>query len=162
MKKGLSPFFSLILVVAISLAGIVLVLRVATPFVEKTEDYSRFSEAKDLMNQINSAVKEVSAEGNGSSRKIQATISGGEYRVSASEDAITYEMETRHDLFSSGLSRSEGDLYVEFYNSTLMLILNSTAMNLTNDERWSRGFYEILVRSGGFSGGNNMVSVAVV
>lgn len=162
MKKGLSPFFSLILIIAISLAGIVLVLRVATPFVEKTEDYSRFTEAKGLMNRFNSAINEVSAEGNGSSRKIQATVSGGEYRVSAADDAITYELETKHELFSSGMSRAEGDLYVEFYNSTLRLILNSTTIDVTNDERWSRGFYEILVKSEGFSGGKNMVSVAVV
>ncbi len=112
MKKGLSPFISLILVVMISIAGIVLVLRIGRPLLEKTEDFSMFSEAKDMMNQINSAIKEVSYEGNGSSRKLGAKISGGEYRVSSSENSIIYELESKYELFPSGMWKKDGDLVI--------------------------------------------------
>ena len=112
MKKGLSPFISLILVVMISIAGMVLVLRIGRPLLEKMEDFSRFSEAKDVMNQINSAIKEVSYEGNGSSRKLGAKISGGEYRVSSSEDSIIYELESKYELFPPGMWKRDGDLVI--------------------------------------------------
>lgn len=162
-KKGISPFIAFVLVVAISIAGMVLVLRIGRPLLEKTEDFSKLSEAKDTMNQINSAIKEVSYEGNGSSRKLSVMISGGEYRVSDSSNSITYEMESKHELFSPGLSKKEGDMYVEFYsNYTLKLILNSTNVNITNNERWARGHYSLVIKNEGYSGDKNNIRINVV
>ena len=74
--KGIGPFIAFVLVVAISVAGIVLVMRMGTPLLEKTEDFSKYSEAKNIMNQINSAIKEVSYEGEGSSRRLNILSSG--------------------------------------------------------------------------------------
>ena len=162
MKKGLSPFISLILVVMISMAGMVLVLRIGGPLLEKIEDLSRFSEAKDVMNQINSAIKEVSYEGNGSSRKLGVKISGGKYRVSSSEDSIIYELESKYELFSSDLSRREGDFYIEFKNNTVKLILNQTNVNISNNERWAEGYYDIFVKNEGYSGGKTGIRVSVI
>jgi|GEM_PF-1466461 len=112
MHKGLSPLISLILVAVISIASIVLVLRIGNPLLERIEETSTFSEAKDIMNQINSAVKEVSYEGNGSSRKLNILVKGGEYRVLPDEDSIVYQMESRYELFSKGMWKSEGDLVI--------------------------------------------------
>ena len=161
MQKGISPFISLILVVMISISGIVLVLRIGRPLMEKTEDYSVVLEAKDVMNQINSAMKDVSYEGNGSSRKLNVKISRGTYHTSFSDDSITYELNSKHKLFSD-MSKKEGDLYVEFYNDTLKLIVNSTKVDITNNERWSRGNYNIVINNEGYSGGKTKISVNVI
>ncbi|UCG95412.1 MAG: hypothetical protein JSV92_05260 [archaeon] len=163
MKKGLSPFMSLILVVVISVAGMVLVLRMGEPLMNKTEDFSEFSESRDAMNRINSAIKDVSYEGNGSSRKISLNSREGEYRVSASGDSVTYKMESKYELFSTGMSKREGDLYIDFYeNNTLKLILNSTNIDITTTERWGTGSYNILIKNEGYSGGKTRISFTLL
>lgn len=112
MRKGISPMMSLILIVAVSMASIALVLRVGSPLLEKTEEFSSFSEAKNSMHRINSAVKEVSYEGNGSSRKIGITVGKGEYKVSSADNSVIYEMESEHELFSKGMWKREGDIVI--------------------------------------------------
>ncbi len=163
--KGLGSFMAFVLVVAISVAGIIVVLRMGRPLLDKTEDYSQFTEAKNIMRQINSAVKEVLFEGEGSSRKLAILSSGGRYVVSSSTDCITYTMLSDYELFTPGMETTEGDLTIRFYsNYTLELVLNYTAMNvnITTDERWGKGSYNILVKNEGYSGGKNKISIEVI
>ena len=163
--KGIGPFIAFILVVAISVAGVVLVLRIGKPLIEKTEDFSKFSEAKNLMNQINSAVKEVSYEGNGSARKMSFVSSGGEYRVSSATDTIVYTLESEYELFSPGMETTEGDLTIRFYsNYTLKLVLNYTerGINITNNERWTKGSYNLLIKNEGYSRGKNKIRIEII
>jgi len=152
--KGVGPFIAFVLVTAISIAGIVIVMRGWDTSLEKTENYATVSEAKGVMNSINSAVKEVSAEGEDSSRKLSLSISGGRYRVSATEDSIVFVLDSREEIFSPGLSKREGDLYVDVYqNYTVRLKLNYTSIDLVSDTRWSSGSYHILVKNNGTASG---------
>ncbi len=162
MKKAMSPFISLVLVVSISIAGIVLVLRMGGPLLEKTEDFSRFSESKEFLNQLNSAVKDVSYEGNGSSRIVTFVSSGGVYRVSSLYDTVTYEMTSKYDLFSENLSKKEGDINIKFQNKTLLMSLNYTKMDIIEDERWSSGQYSIMVKNNGYYQNKTMIDIFVI
>ncbi|UCG95411.1 MAG: hypothetical protein JSV92_05255 [archaeon] len=153
-RKGISPFIAFVLVVTISVAATILVMRAWSGSLEKTQDYSIINEARGVMNSINSAVKNVVAEGEGSSRRLSFSISGGHYRVSSSQDSITFSLDSRKELFSPGMSKREGDLYLEAYqNYTVKLKLNYTSIDLVTDKRWSKGSYIFMVKNNGTSSG---------
>ena len=161
-KKGVSPFIAFILVVVISIAGVIIVMRIGSPLLEKTEEYSNSENAKNTMMEINSAIKEVSFEGNGSSRSLSIRNKKGVYRVSSSRDELTYTLNTKDYLFSDDLSRKEGDIYMEFNNRTLVYRINHTEVDMVSDERWSSGSYQIVVKNEGYSGGKTRVSISVL
>lgn len=157
-RKGVSPFIAFVLVTAISIAGIVIVMRGWDTSLEKTENYAIVSEAKGVLNSINSAIKEVSAEGEGSARKLSLSISGGQYRVSSAQDSIVFVLDNREEIFSPGLSKKEGDMYVEAYqNYTISLKLNYTSIDIATDNRWSSGSYHILVKNNDTSSGKAVI-----
>ncbi len=153
MKKGISPFIAFILVVAISVASVVIIMRLWGNSLEKFQGYAAVNDAKGVMSSINSAVKEVSVEGEGSSRKLSVSVSGGEYRVSAADDSVIFILDSGEELFPTGLSE-EGDLTMETHgNYTVSLTLDYESMDIVTDERWSGGSYNILVRNNGTSSG---------
>ncbi|MCK4634950.1 MAG: hypothetical protein KAT37_03690 [Candidatus Aenigmarchaeota archaeon] len=162
-KRGVSPFIAFVLVVSISVATTVLIIRAWDTSLDKTKNYAKINEAKGVMNSINSAIKEVAAEGEGSSRKLSFSTSGGEYRVSSSEDSITFVMDSREELFSQGMSTREGDLYMEVYqNYTVKLKLNYTNIDIITDKRWSSGSYNFIVKNNGTSSGKTELVFDIV
>ena len=153
MKKGISPFIAFVLVVVISIASTMLVLRFWGNSMEKVQGYAMVNEAKGVMSSIGSAVREVSAEGEGSSRLVSMTVSGGEYRASAAQDSVTYVLDGRGELFSAG-TVTEGDLVVETYsNDTVVISIDCGGADILTDGRWPRGSYNVLVRNNGTSSG---------
>lgn len=153
-KRGVSPFIAFVLVVSISVATTVLIVRIWDTSLDKTKNYAKINEAKGVMNSINSAIKEVAAEGEGSSRKISLSMSGGEYRVSSVGDSITFVMDSREEIFSQGMSKKEGDLYMEAcQNYTVVLKLNYTNVDIVTNKRWSSGSYNFIVKNNGTSFG---------
>jgi|GEM_PF-1799203 len=151
--KGINPFLAFILVSAISIAATVLILRYWDTSSEKIENYAKINEAKGVLNSINSAIKEVVFEGEGSSRKLSFSTRGGEYRVSSSEDSVTFVMNSNEELLSPS-NFMEGDLHIEAYNNyTVKMKLNYTNMDIVTDERWSSGSFGLVIKNNGTSTG---------
>ncbi len=161
-SKGISPFIAFMLVVAISVAATVLVFRSWSGSYEKVEGYAMVTEAKGVLNSINSAIRVVAFEGEGSSRKLSFSVSGGEYRISSASDSVFFVMNSDQELFSPG-TLTEGDLFMEFFdNHTVRIKLNYTSVDIATDERWSSGYHNFVVKNNGTSGGGPEILFSVL
>jgi len=159
-KKGINVFLAFVLVVTISIAGVVVVMRVWQPYFERSRDFATLTEARSVMNNINSLIKQVAYEGEGSSRKITFDSSGGEYRFYSSDDKIIYELESKYQLFPPGMCKREGDLEINtgadvrayeadvtgdgqpelvIENSRILFAVNKTG-NQTNPAGWDSSY----------------------
>lgn len=112
MEKGVSPLISAMLVVAISIAGVIAVLRVGEPGISKGEESFIFSEAKSVMTALDSAIKQVAYGGQGTAKKVNIKVSGGKYYVDSDTDQIRFEMETDSELIPPGVYKKEGPLII--------------------------------------------------
>jgi len=159
-KKGLSPFLAFILVVVISISTVAIILRVWNPYFEKSKDFATFTQAESTMSSLNSLIKQVAYEGEGSSRKLTFDSSEGEYRISSSENKITYELQSKYKLFPTAMCKKEGDLEINtgadikayeadvtgdgqpelvIENSRILFAVNKTG-NQTNPAGWDSSY----------------------
>lgn len=145
--KGLSPLIAAVFVLAISLAAIVIVLRVGLPSVSEAREFATLTEAKGVLQAIDSAIREVAAEGEGSARRLSLRITGGRYFIDNVTDEVRFELESESAIVTPctgirdgrilinsggdvvGAERDENgdgvtDLVLE--NSKVMLVINKT------------------------------------
>ncbi|MFB6075698.1 MAG: hypothetical protein ABEK17_01000 [Candidatus Aenigmatarchaeota archaeon] len=112
MNKAISPVLSAMLVVAITVMGTVVVLRTGGPSIETGEKSLLFSEAKSVLTSLDSAIKQVAYGGEGTAKRVNVKISGGEYYVDSEKDQVRFEMETEGELVPPGIYKKEGPLII--------------------------------------------------
>ena len=115
-----------IMIVAIVIVGVGLVVVVGTPIIDNVKSNLEFREAEDFLSRLDSSIKEVAIEGEGSSRIIKS--SSGDFRVGSNENLV--EFSQRSDVFDY-LTR-------KIYNN--MILISGTDANcyeadMNNDGR---------------------------
>ncbi|MBI4895834.1 MAG: hypothetical protein HY831_05055 [Candidatus Aenigmarchaeota archaeon] len=81
-----------IMVIAIVIIGVGMVLVIGTPVVDKVKGNLEFRDSEDFLLTLDKTVKEVSNEGEGSSRIIKS--SGGDFRINEKENLIEFYQRT--------------------------------------------------------------------
>ncbi|QQG40297.1 MAG: hypothetical protein HYS81_02715 [Candidatus Aenigmatarchaeota archaeon] len=145
--KGLSPVIAAVFVLAISLAAIVIVLKVGIPSFTEAREFATLTEAKGVLLAIDSAIREVASEGEGSTRRLQLRITDGTYVIDNKSQEVRFELQTESEIVApcvgvregpilinsggdvTGAERDENndgitDLILE--NSKMMLVINKT------------------------------------
>ncbi|MFB6089183.1 MAG: hypothetical protein ABEK36_05385 [Candidatus Aenigmatarchaeota archaeon] len=112
MKKAVSPVLSAMLVVAITVMGTVIVLRTGGPSIESGEKSLLFSEAKSILTSLDSAIKQVAYGGEGTAKRVNVKVSGGDYYIDSEKDQIRFEMETEGEIVPPGVYKKEGPLTI--------------------------------------------------
>ena len=112
MRKGISPLLAGTLYIAIAMFVIALVLTMAMPFFQKLRDKAAFENAKQMMNNINSALREVVAEGRGSTRLVSVNVRRGVLIVDNESNTIEFRMRTEAPLVARSTMVREGDLII--------------------------------------------------
>lgn len=108
--KGVSEVIGAVLLLAVSISAIALVLLYSTGTMDDIRERSLLEGAKEGMRDIDRAVKEVSTEGEGSSREIE--MSGGEYLVDPSKETIRFELDSKSGTIPPAISRKEGPYFI--------------------------------------------------
>lgn len=147
MKKGVSPIVAAVFVLALSIVAIVIVLRLGVPTVDEAREFAVLTEAKGVLLAIDNAIREVAAEGEGSTRRLSLRITGGTYFIDNATDEVRFELETDTKIVAPCVGIREGrivinsggdvtaaerdetgdgttDLVLE--NSKIMLVVNKT------------------------------------
>lgn len=88
----MDSMISYIIVVAIVIIGVGIVLVVGTPVIDKAKSSLEFREAENFFIKLDSSIREVVKEGEGSSRLIKS--SSGDFRISSEEDLIEFSQRT--------------------------------------------------------------------
>ncbi len=160
-KKGVNPFIAFIFVVMISISVTIIIIRTWDYNLNESQDYFILNEAKGTIKTMDSSIKEVVYEGEGSSRKISFTVSQGEYRISSVNNSIKFILHSEDNVFSKG-TKKEGNFYIITKNNSLELKLNYTNIDIVSDERLSRGSYNFIVKNNGTSSGKSKLIFSLV
>jgi hypothetical protein len=108
--KGISPIIATVLMLLISITTLGITLGVVNPAINRAKDTSIVNDAFGVLDTLNSAVKEVAAETDGSKRVVPITVTGGTLRVNSTYDWLYIEYEPTEDLLIGG---KKGNTYVE-------------------------------------------------
>lgn len=112
MKKAVSAIISFVLIVAISIVAISTVLLIGTPAIDKAKDAALISEAKNIMQAIDSAARQVLLEGAGAQRVFSITSTGGDYFAEKDTDTIKFRLDSVSGVIDPGTYKKEGNLIV--------------------------------------------------
>lgn len=149
---GLSPLISMVMVIAFSIVGIILVLNAINPAIERAKDASIISEAQQNLQLLNSIIKEVASEANGSKRTITISITDGAYHFDAVNDYLYFEYQPSQFLTLGGI---KGDIQIES-GGVFSDYFNRYLENSDASETWTivNGTWKIVV--GRYNGNNGI------
>ncbi len=109
-RKGISPFIASVLTILLGVLMLTLVLGVVNPIFNRVEDSSVITDAFQNLNLLNSVIKEVSSEAEGSKRTVSVSVSGGEYSINAATDSLVFTYDPSEHMYLTG---RKGDIYIE-------------------------------------------------
>lgn len=102
MRKGLSPILGFVITVSIISVAITVVMAVIKPTFDKMSDTTTVDEIRRNLELMNSAIREVASESEGSKRTVTLTVSDGTYGINASGDYIYSDYDTKTDYTMGG------------------------------------------------------------
>ncbi len=108
--KGVSPLIAMVLVIAFGFAAMAIVVMIINPLLDRARDSGTVNEATQNMQLIDSAIKAVASEAQGSKRTIGMKITDGELRTDPGQDSVYIEFEPKSDTQLNGFS---GDVRLE-------------------------------------------------
>ncbi len=123
--KGVSPIVSFVIIVLIVITGTTLVWIYGLPVIKNYQDTTIISSAVNNLKEIDKAIKELSYQGPGSTRKLTLSIPGGKYIVDPDTNSIIFEYDTSAPIVQPGSYIKQDGLYVtsgtdvSAYNETI-------------------------------------------
>lgn len=119
-SKGISPLIASVLSIMLGIMMLAVVLTVIQPTFKSAQDSSIIADIFQNLNLIDSAIREVSSEAQGSKRTITLGVSGGEYRINSTYDWVYATYEPKSDLRLTGrrgdIRVDRGLVYAEYFN----------------------------------------------
>jgi type II secretory pathway pseudopilin PulG len=165
MKKAISTLVSAVMVVAISLVAVTIVLSIGMPAVDRAKDAALISEAKGVMQNIDSAARQVLFDGNGAQRVFSISSTGGDYFVEKGTDSIMFRLNSISGVIDPGTYKREGNLLITAGSganaSVIQLTLQFNGTDITGDAHWGKGTYLLSVRNDGYNASSAKQNLAV-
>lgn len=109
-NRGVSPFIASVLTILFGVLMLTIVLGVVNPIFKRVEDSSVITDAFQNLNLLNSVIKEVSSEAEGSKRTVSVSVSDGEYSINTTTDLLVFTYDPSEDMYLTG---RKGDIYIE-------------------------------------------------
>jgi hypothetical protein len=159
--KGIEPIIAAVLLIAISVAGIAIVLENGRTSVSRLNELSLYNEAKDSLGQIESAINAVASEGQGSTRVLRLSISDGEYSVDAESDTISFYMDSPSQLVGDGVVKTEDGIEIIGMKRSLAMKISYTGLDITGDYRFGAGHRNVVIKNNGYNETAEKQTIAV-
>ncbi|MEM5869840.1 MAG: LamG domain-containing protein [Candidatus Aenigmatarchaeota archaeon] len=114
MRKGISTFISILLLILISTTATYLALNVLKPTVERAYESALINEAEQNMKLLDNLIREVASEGIGSLRSVVVKVSDGSYRIVNTSGnftgALQFKAELKYSPFAAPMLKKVGNL----------------------------------------------------
>lgn len=149
--KGVDVIIATILVIAISIAGITLVLYLGSPALGRLQEINLFQEGFNTLIKIDDSVRDVTQEGEGSTRVLKLSISGGEYTIDVEKEAVLFSMRTDAQIIGIGVSKTEDNINMLGAPHMLYLNLSYNNTDITGGDRFGKGQHTIYIRNMGYN-----------
>ncbi|MEM7825107.1 MAG: LamG domain-containing protein [Candidatus Aenigmatarchaeota archaeon] len=150
--KAVSPLVSLVLTVLLITVAIAIVITSIKPSFDRMTDSNTLNEAMQNLELIDSTIKQVSSESQGSKRTISLTITDGEYKVNGVKELIEFNYDLKSDFSIEGTIGN-----VKFERSPELLeYFNIYQENTNASPPWNIVSGAWKIESGQYSGENGI------
>jgi hypothetical protein len=129
--KGIAIWTAFLIVTVISLAGLIIVLKVVYPTYQRVKESVSISEGMRNLELIRSQISYLVREGGGS-RKIPISISSGEYVIDGDRDIVEFLIRLENGVIAPGSFFEQNNLKI-VSGSRAKAYENSTHLILEND-----------------------------
>jgi len=108
--KGISPLIGFVLTIFLITVAVAVALSVVKPTIDRSKAYMIYSESIQNLQLLDSAIREVASEAEGSKRTVLLTVTDGEYRINTSKELIYFRYTPPVDLNLGGRA---GNFWIE-------------------------------------------------
>ncbi len=119
-QKGISPLISMVLTILFGVVMLTIVLTVVNPTLDRAKDSAVVTEVFQNLPLLDTAIKEVASEAQGSRRTVTISVSTGRYTIDSSKDSIYFEFEPSHPMALTGTRGSirleHGLQFFDYFN----------------------------------------------
>jgi hypothetical protein len=149
--KGVDALIASVLIIIISITAIFLALQLGGPSTQKTEEILLMQEGKNTLVSIDNAVKNVLSEGEGSTRVLRFSVTGGYYKVDNATNSVTFSMESRAQIIAEGVSKIEDGINFTGKGGMVYLNLSYDSIMVTGEGEFGRGYHTLTIRNNGYN-----------
>jgi hypothetical protein len=147
--KGVDALIASVLIILISITAIFIALQFGNSSTQRTKEILLMQEGKSTLLSIDGAVKEVVAEGEGSTRALKFVITGGLYVID--DDSVSFSMESRAQIVGDGISKIEDGINITGSANNVYMILNYENFLIRGGGEFGKGQRTVTVRNDGFN-----------
>ncbi len=148
--KGLEPLIAVIFIIVISIVGILIIVETTQPSVGRLQEINLMEEGKNILTQIDNAVRDVAQQGEGSTRVLSISVTDGTYIIDTENEAITFSMRSIAQIIGVGISRIEENINMFGEPNKVILNLTYTNVNVTGGGNFGKGYHKIIIRNNGY------------
>jgi len=149
--KGVDVIIASVLVLIISIAAIFISLQLGGPSTQRAKEILLMQEGENTLTLIDNAVKNVLSEGEGSTRVLKLSLSGGSYKIDNATNSITFSMDSTSQIIAEGVSKVENDINFTGEPGAVYLNLSLDELKITNEEEFGRGYHTLTIRNNGYN-----------
>lgn len=151
--KGVSVIIASAVIIVISVTAAFLALQYGTPAIDRSKEIMLMQEAESTLVNIDNTVKSVVEEGQGSTRSLSITSSGGYYLIDTDNDEIFFSMDSLSQIVGVGVSKIENGINVTGDSGRVYLYL-PFSYNITGGGEFGKGNYILVIRNDGYDSVN--------
>ena len=144
--KGVEAFVAYILIIAMSLAAIAIVFQAGNPAIEKNKEIQIFNDGKNNLRIIDNAVNDVVIQGEGSTRSLTISSSGGSYLIDEINDKIIFSMDSQQQVFGPNITKIEDGINITAQESMIIMTITYQNINITGVGSFGKGNFNVLVK----------------
>jgi len=149
--KGVHPLLAMSLVIVISLVATMMVLQMGAPAIQRTKEIALLQEGKSNLIEVKSYINDVVQEGEGSTRNLPISISGGSYFIDTQTDMIAFSMESSAQIIGVGVSKKEDDIDITGHLGKIYLNLSFYNIDITGGGEFGKGSRTLVIKNNGFN-----------
>ena len=120
MKKGVSPLIAFVITISLISVAVTLVLTTIKPTFDSISDTTVLDEGRRNLELMDSVIRQVASESEGSKRTVTLTVTDGNYRINATDDYIYYDYETKTDYTQEGIIKNvrldKSPEFIDYFN----------------------------------------------
>lgn len=140
--KGLSTLVAFVLVIVISISALIIALNIGNPAIEKSKEILILNEGKGNLKVLDNTINQVLQEGDGSSRRITLSVTGGTYNIE--NRTIEFIMDTKQQIVAPGVNGLEDGVFIEASEGKIRAYILYN-FDFVGSARFERGLNNMLI-----------------
>jgi len=150
--KGIDTLIASAVIIIISISAVFLALELSRPSTERTQEILLMQEGENTLSSIDNAVRTVLSEGEGSIRVLKFSITGGNYKIDNQTDAVTFSMDSKAQIVSFGVSKTENGINITGGAGIIYLNLSyENFIDVKGSDEFGRGYHSLTIRNDGYN-----------